>query len=172
MRIYSDENQPIKAYQLAKYLHETFPDNAYFERYFARLAFMQGRLEEVEQVSLNILDKLETKRLPGYEVTSGRYASYYLGYIYSNTQSDAEKAKTYYKRAVVYSEQGNAFDSGYYWGALAALGRIYDREENVPEARKYYEVLLERAERKSDHYKEAKQYLAKHKEKRRRRDRA
>ncbi len=171
MRIYSDENQPIKAYQLCKYLHETFPDNAYFERYYARLAFMQGRFDEVEQVSMNILDKLENRRLPGYEATSGRYASYYLGYIYGNTQRDAEKAKSYYKRAVVYSEQANAYDSGYYWGALAALGRLYDREENVSEARKYYEVLLDRAERKSDHYKEAKQYLSKHKEKRRKRDR-
>jgi tetratricopeptide (TPR) repeat protein len=129
---------------------------------------MQGRLEEVERVSLNILDKLENQRLPGYEITSGRYASYYLGYLYSNMNRDVEKAKTYYKRAVVYSEQGKAFDSGYYWGSLAALGRIYDGEENVDEARKYYEVLLDRAERKSEHYKEAKQYLSRHKEKRRR----
>jgi tetratricopeptide (TPR) repeat protein len=132
---------------------------------------MQGRFEDVEQVSLDILDKLENRRLPGYEVTSGRYASYYLGYVYGNTHSDVEKAKTYYKRAVVYAEQAKAFDSGYYWGALAALGRLYDREENVDEARKYYEVLLERAERKSEHYKEAKQYLSKHKEKRRKRER-
>jgi tetratricopeptide (TPR) repeat protein len=116
MRIYSDENQPIKAYQLCKYLHETFPDNSYFQRYYARLAFMQGRFEEVEQVSMDILDKLENRRLPGYEVTSGRYASYYLGYVYGNTYRDVEKAKLYYKRAVVYSEQAKAFDSGYYWG--------------------------------------------------------
>ncbi len=170
MRIYSEENQPIKAYQLSKYLNETFPDNAYFERYYARLAFMQGRLDEVEQVSLDILSKID-KGMPGYEVTSGRYASYYLGYIYSNFKQDDEKAKSYYKRAVVYSEQSKAFDSGYYWGSLAALGRQYAREENVDEARKYYSVLLERAERKSDHYKEAKAYLANHKEKKRKRNR-
>lgn len=170
MRIYSEENQPIKAYQLSRYLNETFPDNAYFERYYARLAFMQGRLDEVEQVSLRILDKLD-KGMPGYEVTSGRYASYYLGYIYSNFNRDDEKAKSYYKRAVVYSEQSKAYDSGYYWGSLAALGRLYDREDNVDEARKYYSVLLERAERKSDHYKEAKAYLSEHKERKRKRNR-
>ncbi len=79
--------------------------------------------------------------MPGYEATSGRYASYYLGYVYTNTNPDVEKAKSYYKRAVVYSEQSKAYDSGYYLGSLAALGRIYDREDNVEEARKYYQSV-------------------------------
>ncbi len=172
MRIYSEENQPIRAYQLARYLHETFPDNAYFERYHARLAFMQGRIDEVEEVSKSILEKLD-RGMPGYEATSGRYASYYLGYVYTNTNPDVEKAKSYYKRAVVYSEQSKAYDSGYYLGSLAALGRIYDREDNVEEARKYYQVLLDRAEKKTDHYKEAKEYMSRHRErKRRKNDRA
>lgn len=159
MRIYSEESQPEKAYQLSRYLNETFPDNAYFERYYARMAYSQGRMDETEKVSLRILDKLERK-YPGYEGTSGRYASYFLAYIYFYN-NEPEKAKSYYKKAVVYSEQIKAFESGYYLASLTALGRLYDREKNYPEADKYYGVALRRAEKKSDHYKEAKEYLSK-----------
>jgi tetratricopeptide (TPR) repeat protein len=157
MRIYSEENQPGKAYQLSKYLYETFPDNSYFERYFARTAYAQGRIDETQQVSLSILRKLDS-HMPGYEATSGRYASYFLAYIASN-EGDVEKAKSFYKRAVVYSEQAKAYDSGYYLSSLTALGRIYNREKNYEEAEKYYNVVLDRAEKKSDPYKEAKEYM-------------
>ncbi len=167
MRIYTDENQHAKAYQLSKYLHETFPDNAYFERYFARVAYAQGRIDEAEQASISILQKLD-RNMPGYEATSGRYASYFLAYIYANN-NDTEQAKSYYKRAIVYSEQVKAFESGYYLASLTALGRIYDKEQNYGEAEKYFNVVLERAERKSDAYKEAKEYMSNKNKKRRRR---
>ncbi|MDO1447572.1 tetratricopeptide repeat protein [Rhodocytophaga aerolata] len=166
MRIYTDENQPAKAYQLAKYLYETFPDNAYFHRYFARMAYAQGRIDEAEEASASILDKL-SRNMPGYEATSGRYASYFLAYIhfYNN---DMEQAKSFYKKAVVYSEQTNAYESGYYLASLTALGRIYNKERNYTEAEKYYNVILDRAEKKSDAYKEAKDYMSNKNRKQRR----
>jgi tetratricopeptide (TPR) repeat protein len=160
MRIYSDENQNDKAYYLSKYLNETFPDNAYFERYYARMAFMEGRINEAEMVSLNILRKLDNQ-MPGYEATSGRYASYYLGYIYHFIQRDTEKAKQYYKRAVNFAEEAKAYDSGYYWSSLVSLARMYDKENNFTESENYYSQILERAEKKSEAYKEAKEYMKK-----------
>jgi tetratricopeptide (TPR) repeat protein len=166
MRIYTDENEPAKAYQLAKYLYETFPDNAYFHRYFARMAYAQGRIDEAEEASISILDKLD-RSMPGYEATSGRYASYYLAYIHYHN-NEAELAKSYYKKAVVYSEQVNAYESGYYLASLTALARIYDKEENYAEAEKYYNVVLNRAEKKSDAYKEAKNYMSNKNKKQRR----
>jgi tetratricopeptide (TPR) repeat protein len=166
MRIYTDENQPAKAYQLSKYLYETFPDNAYFHRYYARMAYAQGRIDETEEASLSILDKLE-RNMPGYEATSGRYASYFLAYIhfYNN---EIELAKSYYKKTIVYSEQTNAYESGYYLSSLTALARIYDKEQNYTEAEKYYNVILNKAEKKSDAYKEAKAYMANKNKKQRR----
>lgn len=166
MRIYSEENQPTKAYQISRYLHETFPDNAYFERYYARTAFSQGRIDETERIASSILKKIDNN-MPGYEPTSGRYASFFLGYIHNNNGS-IEQAKSYYKRAVVYSEQIKAYESGYYLSALTALGRIYNKENNFEEAEKYYNVVLKRAERKSDYYKEAKAYFSPKKKKERR----
>ena len=166
MRIYTDENQPAKAYQLARYLHETFPDNAYFHRYFARMAYAQGRIDEAEEASASILDKL-SRNMPGYEATSGRYASYFLAYIHYHN-NDLEQAKSFYKKAVVYSEQVNAFESGYYIASLSALARIYDKEQNYAEAEKYFNVVLNRAEKKSDAYKEAKNYMSNKSKKQRR----
>ncbi|WP_232064919.1 tetratricopeptide repeat protein [Rhodocytophaga rosea] len=158
MRIYGEENQTQKAYQLSRYLHETFPDNSYFERYYARTAFSQGRIDETESVATSILKKLDSN-MPGYEATSGRYASFFLGHIYNNN-GNTEQAKSYYKRTVVYSEQIKAYESGYYLSALTALGRLYNKDRNFEEAEKYYNVVLKRAERKSDYYKEAKEYFS------------
>ncbi len=154
MRIYSDENQLQKAFELAKYLHETFPDNAYFHRYYARSAYAQGRIPEVERESQSILEKID-KQMPGYEAVSGRYASFYMGYIKYHLHKDIEPAKSYFKKAVAYSEISKAYESAYYHSALTTLGKIYYNENNLPEAKKYLEVVLERAKRKSDQHKEA-----------------
>jgi tetratricopeptide (TPR) repeat protein len=159
MRIYSEENQPEKAYELARYMSETFPDNAYFERYYARMAYTLGRLGETEKVSLSILNKIDRK-MPGYEGTSGRYASFYLAYIFQNMYQDAEKAKQYYQWAVAFSEESKAQDSGYYLLSLSALARMADREGNTEQAISYYQTVLAHAEKKSGTYQEAKKYLS------------
>jgi tetratricopeptide (TPR) repeat protein len=159
MRIYSDENQPVMAFQTAKYLHETFPDNPYFHRYYARMAYSLGQIELTEKLSLEIMERLEKGQL-GYEATGGRYATYFLGYINEHFNNhDIQKAMSYYKKAVVYSEQSKAYDSGYYHAALGALARAYAKEKNILEARKYYEVLVKRTERKSSWHTEAEKYL-------------
>ncbi|MDJ1480348.1 tetratricopeptide repeat protein [Cytophagaceae bacterium YF14B1] len=158
MRIYSVENQLQKAYELSKYLHETFPDNAYFHRYYARSAYAQGRIPEVEKESRSILEKID-QNMPGYEAVSGRYASYYLGYIEYQLHKNTEVAKSLFKKAVAYSELSKAYESAYYHSALITLGKIYYKEENLPEAKKYLEVVVKRAEKKSDQRKEAERYL-------------
>lgn len=171
MRIYAEENQLQKAFELAKYLHETFPDNAYFHRYYARSAYAQGRITEVERESLSILEKID-KQMPGYEAESGRYASFYLGYIKYRLNKDTEAAKSYFKKAVAYAELNKSYESAYYHSALTSLGRIYFDENNLTEAKKYLDVVIKRAERKSDQHKEADKLLGdiKKKEKQQRKE--
>jgi tetratricopeptide (TPR) repeat protein len=159
MRIYSEENQPEKAYELSKYMLTTFPDNAYFERYFARMAYTMGQLEEAEQASLSILNKID-QQMPGYEGTSGRYAGFYLGYIYQALHRDNVKAKAYFERAVVFSEQTKALDSGYYLLSLVALARIANKEGNEEQAVSYYQKVIDHSEKKSANHQEAKKYLS------------
>ena len=152
------ENNSAGALQVARQLAATYPDNGYFERYYAMLCFNNGEHRKCEQVSLDILDKLN-RGMPGYEGFSGRYATYYLGWLNQNKYKNAAKAKDYFQRCVVFSEATGQTGVGYYVHANYNLAKIADDENNVGAARRYYQVVLEKAERKSDIYYEAKDYL-------------
>ncbi|UOQ65487.1 tol-pal system protein YbgF [Hymenobacter volaticus] len=152
------ENNSAGALQVARQLATTYPDNGYFERYYAMLCFNNGEHRKCEQVSLDILDKLN-RGMPGYEGFSGRYATYYLGWLNQNKYKNAAKAKDYFQRCVVFSEATGQTGVGYYVHANYNLAKIADEENNVGAARRYYQVVLEKAERKSDIYYEAKDYL-------------
>ncbi|WP_375436426.1 tol-pal system protein YbgF [uncultured Hymenobacter sp.] len=152
------ENNSAAALQVARQLATTYPDNGYFERYYAMLCFNNGEHRKCEQVSLDILDKLN-RGMPGYEGFSGRYATYYLGWLNQNKYKNATKAKDYFQRCVVFSESTGQTGVGYYVHANYNLAKIADEENNVGVARRYYQVVLEKAEHKSDIYNEAKDYL-------------
>ncbi|MCS6967280.1 MAG: tol-pal system protein YbgF [Cytophagales bacterium] len=161
MRIYSDENMPEKAFETAKYLHKTFPDNPYFHRYYARLLYQYGQFYELESVAKSILEKIDSG-MPGYEEVSGRYASFYLAHLYRVGYRDAEKAKYYYQRTVEFSEKIQAYDAGYYLFALSELAQMAHGEKNILLAKQYYEKIVQHADKDHPTYKEAKEYLKKH----------
>lgn len=156
----NEENNASAAMPISRYLVEKYPDNAYFQRFYARLAFVEGNFRDAELVSLSILDKLD-KNMPGYEAISGRYASYFLGYINQNKYKDFAKAKEYYLRCLQFTEQTGERESGYYIYANLNLGRIYDKEKQYDLARKYFTVVKDAADKKSESYKEARAYLKK-----------
>lgn len=152
------ENNSAAALQVARKLATEYPDNGYFERYYAMLCFNNGEHRKCEQVSLDILDKLN-RGMPGYEGFSGRYATYYLGWLNQNKYKNSVKAKDYFQRCVVFSEATGQTGVGYYVHANYNLAKIAEEENNVTVARRYFQVVLEKAERKSDIYNEAKDYL-------------
>jgi len=163
LRIYADEGMPEKAFETTRYLHKTFPDNAYFHRYYARSLYGRGDYVELEQVCRKIIENIDSARV-GYEEISGRYAGFYLGHIYRIIYRDNTRAKQYYQKAVGYSEKIKSLDAGYYLHSLSELARLADKEGNVPEAWGYYQKILANAERKHPTHKEAKDYEKKYKE--------
>lgn len=81
MRIYNSyENQNEQALQLSEYLFKTYPDNPYFHRYYARMLYTRGLYNDLELESKAILTRIDSGDL-GYEATSGRYASFFLGQL-------------------------------------------------------------------------------------------
>lgn len=158
MKIYTQEDDLNKAYPIGKSLTESYPNNPYIQRYFARLLYQQGRANELEKVSLDILAKVDSAQY-GYEALSGRYASFYLGHVYRTYHKDMEKASHYLRRSVEFSEQLGAFDKGYYLFSLSYLGKYAEKEKRYEEAKGYYEKIKEHADRKHDTYKEAKAFL-------------
>ncbi|WP_192821699.1 lipopolysaccharide assembly protein LapB [Rufibacter sp. LB8] len=163
MKIYANEtNNGPAAMALSQYLASTYPDNPYFQRFYARMAFTQGNLTLTEQASLQILEKIK-QRAFGYEAISGRYASFYLGYVNQHKNNDLAKAKAYYQQCISFAEQSGEKESGYYISSFLNLARISDKEKNVKQAKQYYEKVVDLAESKSDAEKEAKAYLKKNK---------
>ncbi|MCC2547899.1 tol-pal system protein YbgF [Hymenobacter sp. BT175] len=163
MRIlYNEENKAEAAMPIARTMATNFPDNGYFQRFFALVAFNEGYFRECEKVSRDILDKIN-RGYPGYEGISGRYATYFLGWLMQNKYKDLTKAKDYYQRCLVFSESTGETSSGYYLYANQNLAHIAEKEKDLTAARRYYEVLLNKADNKSELYKEAKAYLKKNK---------
>ncbi len=158
MRILNSyENDQFQALQISKYLAESYPDNPYFHRYYARMLYSIGRHGEAEKVSLDILARIDSGMV-GYEATSGRYAAFFLGQIYE-ARKKLDEAKKYYELCVRFAEQIEAMDSGYYLYSLIALGEISEKKGDKKQARKYFKLVKEKADRKDEAFKDAKKRL-------------
>lgn len=153
----SYENDQQRALQLSEYLHQTYPDNPYFHRYYARMLYSRGMIPETEQQSLQILQRLDSGRF-GYEATSGRYAAFYLGQL-NEWRKKFEDSKKYYRLSMQYAEQNNSQESGYYLYSMIALGEIAEKQGNKAEARKYFREVKKKAGRKNEAFKDAKRRL-------------
>lgn len=158
LQIYAMENENEKCFELAKYMHQTYPDNPYFHRYYARQSFVNANFVDAERESLEILDKIKNL-YPGYEATSGRYASYIMAYINKNVKKDNATAKTYYTMALDFAKKTKASDSGYYLASEIELGKMAEAAGDYEEAMKYYDDVVDNAERKSAQHTEAKKLV-------------
>jgi hypothetical protein len=163
MRIlHNEEHQTPAAMPIAQGLARKYPDNGYFERFYAYLCFDQAQFTECERVSQDILQKINTG-MPGYEASSGRYASYFLGYLMQYKYKDLAKAKDYYQRCIVFAESNGETEGGFYLFANASLAKLADQANDAEAARRYYAVVADKADHKSTQYKDARAWLHKHK---------
>lgn len=158
MRIYNSyENKNEQALQLAEYLFRTYPDNPYFHRYYARMLYTRGMYSDMERESKAILARIDSGHV-GYEATSGRYASFFLGQL-GDFRRRRDDAKKYYLKTVAYAEKTGATKSGYYLYSLIALGEIANQEGDKKLAKKYFEDARKKADRKDEAFKDAKRRL-------------
>ncbi len=153
----SYENDQNRAFQLSEYLHQTYPDNPYFHRYYARMLYARGVHPDMEVECHRILQRIDSGRF-GYEATSGRYAAFFLGQWYGALRK-LDDAKKYYELAVKYAEQIDATESGYYLFSMIELGEIAQKQGRKDDAKKYFKEVKKRAGRKDEAYEVAKQRL-------------
>jgi hypothetical protein len=153
----SYENNQPQAFQLAEYLYQTYPDNPYFHRFYARMLYTRGMYTELDREGKAILARIDSGQV-GYEGTSGRYAAFYLGQLYEGRRKP-EEAKKYYLLAVKYAEEIGATDSGYYLFSLIALGEISEKQGDKVAAKKYFKEVKKLSGRKDEAYKDAKKRL-------------
>lgn len=157
MKIENGEGNTEKAMFLSDYLHKTFPNNAYFHRYYLRMLYQKGRRTQLKPECIRILNRIDSGYV-GYEANSGRYASYFLGQNYTYQKNDA-KAKECYLRSVAFGEELNAQKKGYHLMSLYELGRIEKKEGNNALAKSYFRQVKKYASRKSRHYERASKEL-------------
>lgn len=158
MRIFAtDEERPEDALRIAKYLHNTYPDNAYFHRFYARMRYQLGDYAELEESSKSILARIEAK-MPGYEAVSGRYAGFFLGAVYKLLYGNVEKAEECYKKTVAFAEESQSTESGYYLYALKYLGDFAKERGDYVTANGYYQKILKYTNKKHALRKDAKRF--------------
>jgi len=158
MRILSNEKKDLpRALQISKYLHETFPANAYFHRYYARLLYNTNRYTPAKRESLSILDRIDSLQT-GYESQSGRYASFFLGHI-NDLQGNISEALKYYQLCVDYSEYLGSTKGGYYHYSLIHMGILAEAEGDNDKAKQYYKKAIKKSKGKDDANKKAKAAL-------------
>ena len=154
------EHRPAQALVAARALVRDFPDNACFAHSYATQAFTQGDFAACEQISRDILEKLNQGQ-PGYEATSGRVAAYQLGYLRQTRDYDLVQAADYYRRCLVFSETVQV-TTGYYVFANAALARLAAQQQDVAAACRYYAMVAATAGKHAPQYAEARAYLRRH----------
>jgi hypothetical protein len=164
MRIYANEEKRTEdGYEMARYLHKTFPDNAYYHRYYTRMCFVAGRMADCKAESDTIYQRVKAGQV-GYENESLRWASYFLGYHYmtrGKDSADKRNAITYFAETVEAAQSVNAKESGYTLYAMYYAGVLEGQLGQKQAATVWMKRLEEDAP--SDHQarKDARAWLAK-----------
>ncbi|BDC98178.1 tol-pal system protein YbgF [Persicobacter psychrovividus] len=146
MRMLAGDGKDLqRATQISEYLHKTYQDNPYFERYLARMLYSTARYDQMEEVCFSILNKIEQKKY-GYSADDGRYAAFFLGQLYHARMMYVESEK-YYQMTVNFVKQNEAYDMGYFHYALLGLMDISGKQGDYSKAKEYYKQLKKYAKR-------------------------
>jgi hypothetical protein len=157
MRILAlDENDARGGLLISEYLHEHYPDNPYFHRFYARMLYSNGQRDKMEIECKEILQRIDDGQV-GYEANSGRYAGFFLGQYYESRKRISD-AKYYYGKTVEFAEQIEAFETGYYHYSLFSLARIADSENEEETADAYLNQIKKNTKRKDPVNKQVRQY--------------
>jgi len=160
MRILSSEyNNYSEALRIAEYLHNSYPNNPIFHRYYVRYLYSVHRYALVEPEAKLLLSRIDSGMV-GYEATSGRYAAFFLGQMYEGKQG-LDSAKYYYSRAVQFGKENEAYETGYFLYSLLGLGRIADEQGDKAASKAYLKRIKKYANRKNPAHKAARKYLKK-----------
>ncbi len=160
MRILASEyNDYSEALRIAEYLHNTYPNNPVFHRYYVRYLYSVHQYSRVESEAKLLLSRIDLGMV-GYEATSGRYAAFFLGQFYES-KNELDSANFYYKRAVQFGEENEAFETGYFLYSLLGLGRIADKRGDKSASKAYLKQIKKYAKRKNPAHKAAREYLKK-----------
>lgn len=135
----NEENRYAEALPIIKYLRETYPDNAYFHRFYASVLYRMGRYNLLERESREMLTRIDSGMV-GYEGQSGRYAAYYIAKV-NHAKGNATAAKEHYGRAITFATKTGDETSFYSILSNLELGKFYSTEDKQLAEKHFREVI-------------------------------
>ncbi len=123
--LYFNEKKYADGYRIAHTLHNRFPNNPLFHRYYGRYCVSLGRWDEAYRVFNDVANRYERTQL-GYNRHAIREAKYYIGQYLFN-QNEFVEALPHYERALEYSLNiDDDHQSGFIVLTTLRIGQIYD----------------------------------------------
>lgn len=154
MRIKAFETKEIaEALRLGTYVHKQYPNNPYFHRFYARMLYNSGQRTKAEEVSKEIMHRLDSGML-GYEEISGKYASFFLAHI-NKGRGNWTEAEPYYLQTLRFAEGSETENEGYALYARLHLLEYYVKEKRYAEAKPLIANIRKYTKRRSSSYKKA-----------------
>ena len=151
------EKDYANALELARKLHEKYPNNSMFYRYLGRCLISTGYLGEANDIFIDILHRYTEQQL-GYDMYDAREAHYYIGkFEFLAGRFDSALTNLY-----ACDENSRKLDreesSGFMSLANLIVGMIYDAQGKREYAVLQYKKVLAMQEYENS-YKDAKKYL-------------
>lgn len=164
-----------KAYEIASSLSRTYPNNKYFERRQAEIAFYMGGSVKAKGAKLaeKIL-RIENSSPGTYGKSAVRNLSYFLANYYFETKGDRklipEICVSHYEKVASLAEELDLESAYFSLTSYLKLAEYYDESGKKKEAADYYELFLDNYSGSNKDYekdikKKAKFYVKEHGEK-------
>ena len=159
MRIFSEENKLSKALQISNYLHNTYPMNSIFHRYYTQLLYRSGYFDECE-IQLNELLKNYSNNILGYNLNVVRNAHFFKAEI-ERKKLNIESAKENYLKSIEYSIQMKNQKLGYTLYSYYYLGKLEYDNRNFKTSKQYFKRVIRLSKRKEKINIDSRNYLSK-----------
>ena len=155
--LFAYEKDYANALELARKLHDKYPNNSLFYRYLGRSLVSIGYLGEANDIFIDIINRY-TQQQVGYDMYDAREAHYYVGKF----EFLAGRFDTALKNLYACDEISRKLDkegaSGFMSLANLLVGMIYDAQGKRQYAIEQYKKVLAMNEYENS-YKDAKQFL-------------
>jgi tetratricopeptide (TPR) repeat protein len=151
------EKDFAKALELARRLHEKYPNNSMFYRYLGRCLVSTGYLGEANDIFIDIINRYRQQQL-GYDMYDAREAHYYIGKFEFLAGRFDNALKNLYTCDEISRKLDKEESSGFMSLANLIIGMIYDAQEKRQYAIQQYNKVLTMKEYENS-YRDANKYL-------------
>ena len=151
------EKDYVKALELARQLHEKYPNNSMFYRYLGRCLVSTGYLGEANDIFIEIINRY-TQQFIGYDMYDAREAYYYIGKFEFLAGRFDTALKNFYACDELSRKLDKEGSSGFMSLANLIVGMIYDAQGMRQNAIQQYKKVLAMNEYENS-FQDAKKYI-------------